>query len=93
MSEHVEDELDLPMGELNEVLVLEDEEILADPALVVLIEEVVSGWEKHIIKLIENFLGKVISLDNLDVGMPKDLNARSVSKIRINIVNCFKLIV
>lgn len=59
VSEHVEDDLDLPMADLTEILQLEDQEIVSDPTLIANLEEVVMGWERLIVKLIENYLAKV----------------------------------
>ncbi|KAJ8934453.1 hypothetical protein NQ314_013327, partial [Rhamnusium bicolor] len=59
--EHVEDELDLPMTDLADILNsdLSDEELVHDPNVISNLEEVVMGWEKHILKVIEGYLAKV----------------------------------
>ncbi|CAG9821168.1 unnamed protein product [Phaedon cochleariae] len=59
--EHVEDELDLPMVDLTNLLHSDrtDDEIASDPKVVAELEEVVMGWERHILKVIENYLAKV----------------------------------
>lgn len=59
VSEHVDDDLDLPMADLTDILQLEDEQIIANPALIADLEEVVMGWERHMVKVIENCLAKV----------------------------------
>lgn len=57
--EHVEDELDLPMAGLTDVIHLTDEEMLNDRNVMATLEEVVMGWERHIMKVIDNYLAKV----------------------------------
>lgn len=47
------------MADLTDILILSDERIAADPSLVVHLEDVVMGWERHIVKIIDNFLAKV----------------------------------
>lgn len=39
-----------------------DEELVRDPNVIANLEEVVMGWERHILKLIEIYLAKVCSL-------------------------------
>ncbi|KAJ8924399.1 hypothetical protein NQ315_007195, partial [Exocentrus adspersus] len=60
VSEHVEDELDLPMTDLSDILFSNrtDEELMRDQSVISNLEEVVMGWEKHILKLIESYLAK-----------------------------------
>lgn len=59
----MEDELDLPMTDLTDILCSgrTDEELVHDPTVITNLEEVVMGWERHILKLIEIYLAKVSS--------------------------------
>lgn len=57
--EHVEDELDLPMVDLSDILHQSDDELLKNPTVIAEVEEVVTGWEKHIMKVIDSYLAKV----------------------------------
>lgn len=61
VSDHVEDELDLPITESTDILYSNrtDEELSRDPNVISNLEEVVMGWERHILKLIESYLAKV----------------------------------
>lgn len=47
------------MVDLTDILILSDERISADPSLVANLEDVVMGWERHIVKIIDNYLAKV----------------------------------
>lgn len=59
----MEDELDLPMTDLTDILCSSrtDEELIHNPKVISNLEEVVMGWERHILKLIEIYLAKVNS--------------------------------
>ncbi|XP_056647538.1 dynein axonemal heavy chain 10 [Diorhabda sublineata] len=60
VSEHVEDDLDLPMVDLSDIIHtnLTDTELANNPKIIALIEEAVEGWEKHIMKVLEAYLAK-----------------------------------
>ncbi|KAL3287845.1 hypothetical protein HHI36_002303 [Cryptolaemus montrouzieri] len=58
--EHIEDEIDLPMGRFPEILYTSksDDEILQEPDIVEALEAVVMEWERHILKVIESLENK-----------------------------------
>ncbi|XP_030756931.1 dynein heavy chain 10, axonemal [Sitophilus oryzae] len=59
--EHIEDDIDLPMADVSDILKSDrkDEELVQDEEVIQKFEEVVMGWERHIIKIIESYLAKV----------------------------------
>ncbi|KAF7265371.1 hypothetical protein GWI33_021219 [Rhynchophorus ferrugineus] len=59
--EHIEDEVDLPMADVSNILKSDrtDEELVHDKAVIENLQEVVMGWERHIVKVIESYLAKV----------------------------------
>ncbi|XP_060518939.1 LOW QUALITY PROTEIN: dynein axonemal heavy chain 10 [Cylas formicarius] len=58
--EHVGDEIDLPMPNLTDMLATDrdEDELARDDSVVVSLEEVVMGWERHIAKVLETYLTK-----------------------------------
>lgn len=60
--EHVDDDIDLPMADLSDILKsdIPREELIKDPTVIDALEEAVMSWERHITKVIESYLAKVI---------------------------------
>ncbi|KAJ8963302.1 hypothetical protein NQ318_018771 [Aromia moschata] len=58
VSEHTEDDIDLPMIDVSDVMQRNVDELVYDHQAIAELEEVVMGWERHILKVIETFLAK-----------------------------------
>ncbi|KAJ8973386.1 hypothetical protein NQ317_012102 [Molorchus minor] len=58
VTEHVDDVVDLPMVDMTHILQRSVEDLARDRHAVVELEEVVMGWETHILKIIETYLAK-----------------------------------
>jgi len=60
--EHVDDDIDLPMADLSDILKsdIPREELIKDSTVIDALEEAVMSWERHITKVIESYLAKVI---------------------------------
>ncbi|CAH1165598.1 unnamed protein product [Phyllotreta striolata] len=58
--EHVEDEVDLPMVDLSDIVhsTRPDDVLIKDPKIVDILEEAVTGWQLHLIKIMENYESK-----------------------------------
>lgn len=58
--EHVEDEVDLPMVDLSDIIhsTRPDDVLIKDPKIVQVLDEAVTGWENHIIRIMENYEAK-----------------------------------
>lgn len=65
--EHVDDDIDLPLANFPPQLHTDqtDEELAKDKKLIVILQDMVMGWERHILKVIEGFLSKVIKFNCL----------------------------
>lgn len=62
--EHVNDKIDLPMANYPMVLQSttdqDDERLVQDRELIGMLEELVMDWERHILKVVESYLAKVV---------------------------------
>ncbi|KAB0803715.1 hypothetical protein PPYR_00685 [Photinus pyralis] len=59
--QHVQDDIQLPLGEIPDLFNLDDETFIQETSRVEALEDVIMSWESHIMKVIETSLTKVPS--------------------------------